>query len=269
MYQTDLPIRDNLAAAHRRTLEHWARPGTWWDARQRLAIVGQVRTALSHADQNSAPLPPWVAPSSVDELADVVAAASEVLPAAAIDAVWRITSHPGTLTADWYEGVITELVDTGDFAAGQAAVDEASQAALAYVELVGIVAQANNLDRFADTLGLDRLELPEPEPGEPTRELSESVAVKNHWVPTDDASRLNVLNALSAVTAEDDASRPNVFNALSAVPAEVEAWLVLSDAGYVPLNTLLGDLKTGHASLTRPQIELVAARTSKLNDCFY
>ncbi|WP_419922096.1 hypothetical protein [Candidatus Poriferisodalis sp.] len=40
---------------------------------------------------------------------------------------------------------------------------------LAYVELVGIVAQANCVDRFADGLELPRLALGEPVDGPPSR----------------------------------------------------------------------------------------------------
>ncbi|HCB34028.1 MAG TPA: hypothetical protein DEP69_02310 [Acidimicrobiaceae bacterium] len=227
LYRTDLPVRDELASAHAEILRRWSAPGTWWTARRRQAIVTQVRAALD-AD----PLPPWVAPSSVEGLLDDDAAG--LLPSAAVDAVWRITNYPGTLTRDFYDGVIAAGIEPP-----------------AYVELVGVVAQANNLDRFADALGLDRLDLPPPSPGEPSRRIGADVAVANHWVPT----------AATAV--------PNVLLALTAVPAEVDAWLLLSDAGYVPIANVRGDLVSDHGSLTRPQIELVATRTSKLDECFY
>ncbi len=250
MYDTDLPIRDDLLDAHERTVSSWAQPGNWWSADQRLAIVEQVRAALD-AD----PLPPWVTPTSLaNDSADSTQPgsleSSEVLPTAAIDAIWRITNHPGTLTREWYEGIIAELAES-QFQAPNQEPFEPGQEALAYVELVGIVAQANNLDRFADALELERVKLPAPEPGKPTREVDENVAVREHWVPT------------------DDSRAPGVLKSLTAVPAEAEAWLVLSDAGYVPIANVRGDLISDHASLTRPQIELVAARTSKLNECFY
>ena len=279
LLSTALPIRENLRSAHQHTVQRWAHPGAWWSGEQKLAIVEQVRACLD-AD----PLPPWVKPSSVDGLltSTTTSAATSIgvangavngappvgaaLPTAAIDAIWRITRHPGTLTRDWYEGVIADLA-AADASAPEALASEApapeapmpealmpkvpASEALAYAELVAIVSQANNLDRFADALGLERLKLPEPEPGEPSRQVPESVAVRNHWVPT------------------DDTPGPGVLLSLTAVPAEVEAWLVLSDAGYVPLENIRGDLIADHASLTRPQIELVAARTSKLNECFY
>ncbi len=248
-YDTDLPIRDDLQAAHREIAARWSRPGTWWTGAQRAEIVRQVRAARDHRTDDGSALPPWVQPSSIDGLTDSNGLGSSglasdvldsadlgperLLPAAAIDAIWRITNHPGTLTADWYQSIVERGVDP-----------------LAYVELVGIVAQCNCVDRFADALGLPRVELAEPNDGPPTREGAPA-AVKYHWVPT------------------ADLKMPNVIKALSAVPTENEALFILSDAQYVPMERVRGELVNDQNSLNRPQIELIAARTSKLNECFY
>ena len=72
-----------------------------------------------------------------------------------------------------------------------------------------------------------------------------------HWVPT-------------APT-----TGPMVLTALSAVPAAGELMRALSDAQYVPFDALLGDLTWSRGTLTRQQIELVAAQTSLRNECFY
>ena len=228
-YDTELPIRDDLGAAHGEIAARWARPGTWWTAVQRAEIVRHVRAARDHRTDDGDVLPPWMQPSSIDGLVDP----EGPLPAAAADAVWRITNHPGTLTEDWYTSIIDRGVDP-----------------LAYVELVGIVAQANCVDRFADALELPRIKLNEPADGPPGREGAPA-AVKYHWVPT------------------ADLKMPNVIKALSAVPAENEALFILSDAQYVPMERVRGDVVSDRNSLTRPQIEVLAARTSKLNECFY
>ena len=228
-YDTELPIRDDLAAAHGEVAARWARPGTWWAAAQRAEIVRQVRAARDHRTEGGDMLPPWVQPSSIDGLVDP----DGPLPTAAVDAIWRTTNHPGTLTEDWYQSIIDRGVDP-----------------LAYVELVGVVAQANCVDRFADALELPRIDLDEPADGPPTREGA-FAAVKYHWVPT------------------ADIKMPNVIKALSAVPAENESLFILSDAQYVPMERVRGELINDQNSLNRPQIELLAARTSKLNECFY
>ena len=229
VYETDLPVRDDLAAAHGEVSRRWSRPGTWWTGAQRAEIVHQVRAARDYRTDGGEVPPPWVQPSSIHGLVDT----DGTLPAAAVDAVWRITNHPGTLTQDWYQSIIDRGIDP-----------------LAYVELVGLVAQSNCVDRFADALELPRIELDEPADGPPGREGAPA-DVKYHWVPT------------------ADIPMPNVIRALSAVPAENDALFILSDAQYVPMERVRGDVVSDRNSLTRPQIEVIAARTSKLNECFY
>ena len=61
----------------------------------------------------------------------------------------------------------------------------------------------------------------------------------------------------------------HVIRALSLVPDAVRWLNRLSEAHYLP-TPQVGDMAaTGHLRLSRPQTELVAARTSLLNDCFY
>lgn len=179
--------------------------------------------------------PPWVPASSVVGLIDD----DQLLPAAAIDVIWRLTNHPGTLTADWYKSTV---VETSDVASGIAPSH--------YTELVGVVAQANCVDRFADGLSISRVSLPEPVKGQPTELVPAGARLRDHWVPT------------------VDIDAPQVIRALSGVPEENTAMFILSDAHYIPIDEM-GDFITDRNSLTRMQVELVAARTSKLNECFY
>jgi alkylhydroperoxidase family enzyme len=218
-------IRDELRAAQQTILERWARPGSFWTGEGRLAIVEHVRRAR---DADS--LPPWAEPSSIGALLS----GHEILPGAAIDAVWRLTNHPGTLTIGWYERLLRRGLLPG-----------------AYVELVAVVAQANCIDRFTDALGLARHPLPEPVAGRPVAELAPDSAVRTHWVPTAPVRGANVLRALSLL------------------PFEHESRRILSEAHYVSEAALLGDLRSARGALSRPQIELIAARTSTLNECFY
>ncbi len=231
IYETELPIRDDLRAAQEATVLGWSRPGTWWTGEQRLAIVTEVRRAR---DADEIP-PPWVRASEV-ERPDLHAHA---LPAAAVDAIWRLTNHPGTLTADWYNKVVDGFGD-----------HSAALTPLEYTELVALVAQANCIDRFADGLSLDRPTLPQPVEGEPSRSAPDGVASRDHWVPT----------------VESDVRE--VVKALSGVPAEHAASFQLAAAHYLPVSQLY-DLTADRNALTRMQVELVAARTSKLNECFY
>ena len=231
MYETELPIRDDLGAAQKATVDGWSRPGTWWTAEERLAIVTEVRRAR---DADEIP-PPWVRASEIEGSV----AEGHLIPAAAVDAIWRLTNHPGTLTADWCERVLDSFGDR-----------PALLTPFQYTELVALVAQANCIDRFADGLSLDRPTLPDPVEGEPTRSAPDGVAMRDHWVPT--------------VASE----HREVVKALSGVPAEKAASFQLAASHYLPVEEMY-DLAADRNALTRMQVELVAARTSKLNECFY
>jgi hypothetical protein len=228
-----VPVRDDLVDAHRATAAAWARPGAWWSAADRLAIVAEVRRRLRDSSSGDE-LPPWVAPSTVDGLID----RDHPLPAPAIDAVWRLAVHPGTLTRDWYDRIV------GPPPAGGLAPE-------AYVELVSLVATATCLEVFARALGVDPVPLPAPAEGRPSRRRLPEAVPSTHWVPTVPGRGANVTRALSAV------------------PEAVELFRRLSDAQYVPADALLGDLAWSRGALDRSQVELLAARTSQLSECFY
>ncbi len=221
----DTGWRTDLLDAHRSVIDRIGQPGTWWTAAERVAIAAEHRQALDHAD-----LPPWEAPSGIEGMI----APDHPLPPAAVDAVWRLTNHPGTLTEDWYRTIIAGF-DPAD----------------SYVELVGIVAAMNSLDRFAAAMELDLIPLPDATSGEPSREPVDGVSVSTHWVPT------------------VGGGGPNVVDALSAVPDALDLVQLLSAAQYVPPDALLGDLSWSRGTLDRGQIELVAAATSLVNECFY
>jgi hypothetical protein len=236
LYHTTLPIRDEMFTSHQAALDHWSSAGTWWTAAERVAVVDEVRAAWDAPE-----LPPWTAPSMVDGLI----ADDHLLPSAAIDVIWRLTNHVTTLTPEWYASFVPELLSPQQ-----------------YVEIVGLVAQATMIDRFADGLGIDRLVLPTPEDGEPSRDQPPGAAVDTHWVPT-----APIIDSSWNPTGESDV--PNVRKALSLVAGERIMQWVLIDAHYVPGGALADDFAQGHWSLDRPQIELLGARTSAVNECFY
>jgi alkylhydroperoxidase family enzyme len=218
-------VRDDLGAAYRTTLAAWARPGSWWTGTQRLAIVEEARRCRAGEE-----LSPWTAPSTVDGLV----ATDGPLPPVAVDVIWRLTRHPGTLTVDWYHHMIARGI-----------------APLAYLELVAVTAMASAVDAFTRALGFDLSPLPDPEPGQPSAMVPADAAVTTHWVPTVGDAGLNVVRATTAV------------------PQEHQTLRALVDAQYVPAQALTGDLGWSRGTLDRRQIELIAARTSMRNDCFY
>jgi hypothetical protein len=176
-------------------------------------------------------LPPWATPSSIEgRLPDDRTAAT-----VAHDVVYRIAVHAGTLTREWYEAARTELGD------------------VPYVELVGITCTVAAVVAFRRAAGLPAWQLPTPVVGEPSRTTpADLVPADLNWV---------------RVTAPAD-ERAAVVQAFSSVPDEDERLWMLAAAQYIP-NIEMVDPQWTRGTLTRPQIELVAARVSQLQECFY
>lgn len=154
------------------------------------------------------------------------------LSAAAVEVVHRVASDPGRLTWAWAEPLLAELGEE------------------VYTELVGVVAITEVLDRFALAVGHEPPPLPEPEAGEPARVRPDDVGAVGAWVS----------QTLEKV-------RANVSRALSLVPDTNRTWRGLVDAHYSH-GTGFYELRWERA-LGRPQVELVAGRTTSLLECFY
>ncbi len=125
----------------------------------------------------------------------------------------------------------------------------AGQEPLAYVELVSVVAQTSSIDSYRFGLGAEPDPLPAPVDGRPTGSVDDRATTTNAWVPT-----------------VGPAVAPS---ALSALPEEKATKAGLGGAWYLTDDVIHRyDVEPGRA-LTRPQMELVAVRTSWLNECFF
>jgi hypothetical protein len=176
-------------------------------------------------------LAPWIVPSTVDGwLGDDL-----VTPSAAHDATYRIAAHAGTLSEPWYREMSGELGD------------------LAYVEVVAIACTVAAVVAFRRAAGLEPWELPRPVDGEPSRLVpTDLVGATLNWV--------RVTSPADAVAA--------VVQAFTSVPDEHQRLWMLADAQYIP-NLEMVDPRWTRGTLSRPQMELVAARVSKLRECFF
>lgn len=223
-----LVIRDDLAEAHRLAWKHLAAPGSWWGGAQRVELA---RTALG-AIVDDDPQPPWVPVSSTDRLP-----AERAAPDLAHDVVHRIARHAGTMTEDVYRRAADELGE------------------LPYVELCGIASTVGAVTHFCRNIGVEVPPLPDPIPGEPSRERPDELAVAAlNWVPV-------------AAPADQTAA---VVQAYSAVPGEYRNNWRMADAQYIPKDEMVHpDWSRRPGGLTRPQTELVAARIAQLRECFY
>jgi len=153
------------------------------------------------------------------------------LPDAVAEVVRAVAAESPLITREWVAGL------------------EANGVSLpAYAEIIGIVARLSAVDFFHKALGMPLEPLPSPHPGEPSQTPP----------PTD------LVVGKSFVPMVRGVSIPQT---VSLVPPETVAWQELSDAMYMTFMQM--DNADFRRSLHRTQIELVAARTSEVNECFY
>ena len=157
------------------------------------------------------------------------------LPEKAVEAARRIGADPAHLDREWANGVIAEVGDSH------------------YVELASVVVTTAAADAFCEAMGIDHEPLPEPEAGEPARERPDGMGDIGAWVP------VQVI----------DWKRANVARAMSLVPEGVRTFFRMVAAMYSGTATDFEKMVWDHRPLSRPQVELLAARVSALNQCFY
>lgn len=148
----------------------------------------------------------------------------------ALEAAVRIAHRPATITAEW--------------------LDEMEQLGLPrgpYVEIVGIVSRLVAVDTFVRAVGAKQLDLPDPLDGPATGEIEMRAKQRRAFVP--------IMEPAAATTA------------LSLLPSESAARRDLHAALYLDDDDM-ADAEIVR-DLTRAQMELIAAHTSFLNECFY
>ena len=125
--------------------------------------------------------------------------------------------------------------------------------ALVWVEVVGVVIATVPVVAFARAIGSDVSTFPSANGGGTTgRVAPDLVDATLNWVPV-------------AAPADRTAA---VVQALSALPSEWENLWRLASAQYMS-DRQMDDPAWTRGTLSRPQMELVAGRISKLRECFY
>jgi len=198
--------------------------------------TGAQRVELASTAQQAIadpdPLPPWVGVTTTDRLPSPL-----VAPAVAHDVAYRIARHAGTMTVDVYRAVAGEIGE------------------LPYVELCAIVSTVAAVSHFCRNIDVPVPPLPAPVAGSPTRRRPERLAQPQfNWVPV-------------AEPADEVAA---VVQAYTAVPDEQRNTWRMADAQYMPVAAMVDpDWSRRPGGLSRAQMELVAARLTRLRDCFY
>lgn len=234
-------VRDAIRTAHDVLWEHLGGPGTWWTGAERVAIAAEARQAddcdFCHA--RKAALSPGAVGGEHRGYG--------VLPAHLVDVIHRVRTDSGRLSRAWFDAAI----------AGGLQVP-------AYVELIAVATMVTGADYFTRATGIAPFPLPEARAGSPSRYVPASAKPGTAWVP--------MIDPEDAAGAEADLYPhgtivPNVFRALSLVPAEARMLQSLAASHYLPVEQITDPSARG--SLDRLQMELIAARVSALNQCFY
>jgi alkylhydroperoxidase family enzyme len=233
-------IRADLKRAYRDYWKSLASPGNWWTGEERVAIAVEVRKALSCL----------VCKSRLQRLSPGIDygahLASEVLSAAAVDAVHRVITDQSRITQSY--------VDQSDLSEEQ------------YVELVGVAVIVFSIDESMRALGLPLEPLPKAEGGDPSRYRPNRACRGVGFV--------SMLPRGGAVGGEEDLWNPkgksaNVLPALSLVPDAVRQWYSVGGAQYLSMRRMMNFSGDTGKTLDRRQLELVAGRVSSFNECFY
>jgi hypothetical protein len=156
----------------------------------------------------------------------------EPLSAAAVEVIHRVVNHSNRLTQQWAEVQIGELGDAQ------------------YAEVVGVTAILVALDVYTRSIGDPPYELLPAVGGPPSAERPDGVGDVGAWIAMTEEKLL-----------------ANVTRALSLVPRTNVTWRALVNDSYSRGPQML-ELAWERA-LTRPQIELIAAKVSTLQECFY
>lgn len=199
---------------------------------------------------------------SIDRYEDAIARqwANLASPGTWLDGAQRVAVAAATRAARLGEPLDTELDDAIVEAATVFGADPAAPRARwvadlerrgvtpeTYVEILSICSRLAAIDTFLFGVGHPVRRLPDPVGGEPSRERIPEARIDGGFAPT--VGRAFPTTAVSALPGEQD------------VLFDLHGALYLSLAKMAQLEIV--------KDLDRRQLELVAARTSLLNDCFF
>ena len=229
------PVRKDVEAIHMRQFKQLGSPGTWGTGEQRLAIINEARQAGYKAGVLEKPDKPGATPD-----VEISAVARRV--------VNRLAITPEDMDQAFYNQAIEDGLSDSE-----------------YVEIVGLVARFTCFDIFARGVGIPLRPLPSPQPGSPSLKRPSTAVLEKSWVPTIP----NFPEGGEIAKALFGPWQPYIMRGLSLVPDEFSAHYDLEEIQYMPSAHFLEFDYQHHDGLTRPQVEIVAARVSALNECFY
>jgi len=239
------PVDDSFAQCHNRFWQRLAAPGAWLTSGQRVAVAREVRNShhCGHCQRRKEALSPYQVKGSHDTQTN------ELTPAM-VEVVHFIVTDPARLSKKWYEDLIAQGLTAEE-----------------YVELLGTIVHTFIIDEFCRGLELPLHDLPAPSPGEPTGYRPVAAGPDpSAWVPLlppviDEGPESDLWSVAGA----------NVARAMSLVPDEVRTLMDTISVHYLAYEDVVGgwSKSSPNGALSRIQMEVVAARVSSHNECFY
>lgn len=214
-------------------VSRFARPGAWLDSQTRIDIVLETRQARDCrlCLERIEALSPYTVSGQHDRISS--------LPDFFVELTHRLSTDPGRITGAWAHEIL-------EFTGPER-----------YVEAVSLVSTGTVADTFCLAFGIEVLELPPAQPGEPSQISSSNVVDVGAFVPvsnlTEPPERWSHMSRMGHVRAS-----------LGLVPAAFEEFWDLFEQLEDSTRNERPDVPFGP-----PQIEFVRSRVSALNSCFY
>lgn len=176
------------------------------------------------------------APSkNTQSLSDLSIEASPVISPLVTEIVWKVTNNAHEIEEKWAKEAIA-LIGEGK-----------------YSELVSLVVNIVPVDIFCLLLGRPVVSLPVPKNGKPTKSVPEGLSDGGAFLPWHTENWVG----------------PNVARALSFVPKDNALRMKLVESMYAGADKFISMIWDDNEPLSRSQVEIIAARTSSINECFY
>ena len=242
MASFDGSVGADVIRSHALFLSRLARAGTWFSSDERIAIAAETRiaAACTFCNLRKEALSPHAVKGEHS-----TAPGSDILAPELIDRIHLVISDPLRVT--------------------KTAIDSLGESELKvahYVEALGITVIMRSIDQACLGMGVPQHALPAPLAGEPSQEAPPGLGDIGAFLP--------MISTEPPPPPNEDLwgnETANVIRALSLVPDAVRDLKLLAEAQYLPLDDY-EDLSQ-QRTLSRPQIELIGARVSAINECFY
>ena len=238
-------VRSDITKSHDRVWEELARPGARLTGEERLSVARELRVArncvLCLESKNSL--------SVAYDFGGHDCVDSNV-PDVWIELVHKLANDPGRIHRSWVQKLLQDGLEE-----------------VQYVEIAGLVSAVCVVDTFHEALSLPLRPLPKC--------LSGAASYKRPATAADEGAYVSMIPVDGLQDDYEDLYDtrhwvPNVHRAFSLVPAAARLANGLMGSHYFPYESVPRYNDQNHEyAISKVQMELVASRVSKNNDCFY